>query len=218
MEQDWAQMCYLSCLSCLSLDSVAQTAFAQRLNTTLTASWNTLGQELLQGFGTWLSGQHTKKNGASDDQNRQIKIWPEMPTSIKGIFNFIFGVQTPSKPSQVLISLFVCSWTLYFTSPALPNNCSCFNWSKIESVDFTKDWLKPLCNGETSWKLAHRCVHKNIIYWAVRTKQKPNCTLSKRGIRYFSNKSSAFLLLSNKSNSHWRNSCLSRRLSYKLAK
>ena len=59
---------------------------------------------------------------------------------------------------------------------------------------------------------------KMYIYWAVRTKQKPNCTLSKRGIRYFSNKSSAFLLLSNKSNSHWRNSCLSRRLSYKLAK
>lgn len=59
---------------------------------------------------------------------------------------------------------------------------------------------------------------KMYIHWAVRTKQKPNCTLSKRGIRYFSNKSSAFLLLSNKSNSHWRNSCLSRRLSYKLAK
>ena len=52
MEQDWAQMCYLSCLNCLFLDSVAQTAFAQQLNTMLTASWNTLGQVLLQGFGT----------------------------------------------------------------------------------------------------------------------------------------------------------------------
>ena len=52
MEQDWAQTCYLSCLNCLFLDSVAQTAFAQQLNTMLTTSWNTLGQELLQGFGT----------------------------------------------------------------------------------------------------------------------------------------------------------------------
>lgn len=202
MEQDWAQMCYLSCLNCLFLDSVAQTAFAQQLNTMLTASWNTLGQVLLQEFGTWLSGQHTeKKNGA-----RKIKIWPEMQTLF-----FLFCVQAPSKPSQMLISLFHYFWTLHsiLAPPSLPPQIEIALIGQKSNLfvmgKLSESWHTSVCT-------------KMYIYWAVRTKQKPNCTLSKRGIRYFSNKSSAFLLLSNKSNSHWRNSCLSRRLSYKLAK
>lgn len=192
MEQDWAQMCYLSCLNCLFLDSVAQTAFVQQLNTMLTASWNTLGQELLQGFGTWLSDQHTeKKNGV-----RKIKIWPEMQT----LFFFLFLCASPiqAQPSAGFLFHYLN------TSPA-----------QIE-VALISQKLNQRCLRKTGQnlyvmgKLPESCVCKK---WAVRTKQKPNCTLSKRGIRYFSNKSSAFLLLSNKSNSHWRNSCLSRRLS-----
>ena len=142
MEQDWAQMCYLSCLNCLFLDSVAQTAFAQQLNTMLTASWNTLGQELLQGFGTWLSGQHTEKKMAPEKLKSGLKC--------KHFFSF-FCVQAPSKPSQMLISLFHYFWTLH-SIPAPPTNWNCFNWSKIE----------PFCNGETLRKLAHRCVYKNV--------------------------------------------------------
>ena len=146
MEQDWAQTCYLSCLNCLFLDSVAQTAFAQQLNTMLTASWNTLGQVLLQEFGTWLSGQHTeKKKKAPEKLKSGLKC--------KHFFSF-FCVQAPSKPSQMLISLFHYFWTLHSipTPPPPPTNWNCFNWSKIE----------PFCNGETLRKLAHRCVYKNV--------------------------------------------------------
>ena len=184
MEQDWAQMCYLSCLNCLFLDSVAQTAFAQRLNTTLTASWNTLGQELLQGFGTWLSDQHTEKKLVLGKLKSGLKC--------KHFFSF-FCVQAPSKPSQMLISFF-------FPPPQI-------------EIAFIGQKLNLFVMGKLSESWHTSVCTKMYIYWAVRTKQKPNCTLSKRGIRYFSNKSSAFLLLSNKSNSHWRNSCLSRRLS-----
>ena len=202
MEQDWAQMCYLSCLNCLFLDSVAQTAFAQQLNTMLTASWNTLGQELLQGFGTWLSDQHTEKKIGV----RKIKIGPEIQT----LFFFFFCVQAPSKPSQVLVFLF----HYLNTSPASPLPPPPTH-TQIEVALISQklnQWSlrKTGQNLYVMGKLPESCVCKK---WAVRTKQKPNCTLSKRGIRYFSNKSSAFLLLSNKSNSHWRNSCLSRRLS-----
>ena len=144
MEQDWAQMCYLSCLNCLFLDSVAQTAFAQQLNTMLTASWNTLGQELLQGFGTWLSGQHTEKKMAPEKLKSGLKC--------KHFFSF-FCVQAPSKPSQMLISLFHYFWTLHsIPAPPPPTNWNCFHWSKIE----------PFCNGETLRKLAHKCVYKNV--------------------------------------------------------
>ena len=201
MEQDWAQMCYLSCLNCLFLDSVAQTAFAQQLNTMLTASWNTLGQELLQEFGTWLSGQHTeKKNGA-----RKIKIWSEMQTLF-----FLFLSASPFQAQQnfvFFVSLFF-NTSFYPCPPPPPQIKIALIGQKLNLFvmgKLSESWHTGVCT-------------KMYIYWAVRTKQKPNCTLSKRGIRYFSNKSSAFLLLSNKSNSHWRNSCLSRRLSYKLAK
>lgn len=67
----------------------------------------------------------------------------------KHFFSF-FCVQAPSKPSQMLISLFHYFWTLH-SIPAPPTNWNCFNWSKIE----------PFCNGETLRKLAHRCVYKN---------------------------------------------------------
>ena len=146
MEQDWAQMCYLSCLNCLFLDSVAQTAFAQQLNTMLTASWNTLGQELLQGFGTWLSDQHTeKKNGA-----RKIKIWPKEQT----LFFFFFFCASPfqAQPNiDFFVSLFL-NTSFYPCPPPPPTNWNCFNWSKIE----------PFWNGETLRKLAHKCVYKNV--------------------------------------------------------
>ena len=200
MEQDWAQMCYLSCLNCLFLDSVAQTAFAQQLNTMLTASWNTLGQELLQGFGTWLSDQHTEKKLV-----RKIKIGPEIQT----LFFFFFCVQAPSKPSQVLVFLF----HYLNTSPASPLPPHTHTQIEVALISQKLNQRSLRKTGQNLYvmgKLPESCVCKK---WAVRTKQKPNCTLSKRGIRYFSNKSSAFLLLSNKSNSHWRNSCLSRRLS-----
>ena len=126
----------------------------------------------------------------------------------KHFFSF-FCVQAPSKPSQMLISLFHYFWTLHsIPTPPPPQIEIALIGQKLNLFvmgKLSESWHTGVCT-------------KMYIYWAVRTKQKPNCTLSKRGIRYFSNKSSAFLLLSNKSNSHWRNSCLSRRLSYKLAK
>ena len=200
MQQDWAQMCYLSCLNCLFLDSVAQTAFAQQLNTMLTASWNTLGQVLLQEFGTWLSGQHTEKKKGT----RKIKIWSEMQTLF---FFFLCASPFQAQPNvDFFVSLFLN--TSFYPCPPPPQIEIALIGQKLNLFvmgKLSESWHTGVCT-------------KMYIYWAVRTKQKPNCTLSKRGIRYFSNKSSAFLLLSNKSNSHWRNSCLSRRLSYKLAK
>ena len=145
-----------------------------------------------------------KKNGV-----RKIKIWPEMQTLF--FFSF-FCVQAPSKPSQMLVFLF----HYLNTSPASslpPPPPPTHTKIKVALISQKLNQWSLRKTGQNLYvmgKLPESCVCKK---WAVRTKQKPNCTLSKRGIRYFSNKSSAFLLLSNKSNSHWRNSCLSRRLS-----
>lgn len=139
-----------------------------------------------------------KKNGA-----RKIKIWSEMQTLF---FFFLCASPFQAQPNvDFFVSLFLN--TSFYPCPPpqieialIGQKLNLFVMGKL-----SESWHTGVCT-------------KMYIYWAVRTKQKPNCTLSKRGIRYFSNKSSAFLLLSNKSNSHWRNSCLSRRLSYKLAK
>ena len=206
MEQDWAQMCYLSCLNCLFLDSVAQTAFAQQLNTMLTASWNTLGQELLQGFGTWLSDQHTEKKLVLGKLKSGLKY--------KHFFFSFFVCKPLPSPAKCWFFCFII-WTLHLPLLSPPHTHTQIEVALISQKLNQWSLRKTGQNLYVMGKLPESCVCKK---WAVRTKQKPNCTLSKRGIRYFSNKSSAFLLLSNKSNSHWRNSCLSRRLSYKLAK
>ena len=140
-----------------------------------------------------------KKNGA-----RKIKIWSEMQTLF---FFFLCASPFQAQPNvDFFVSLFLN--TSFYPCPPPPQIEIALIGQKLNLFvmgKLSESWHTGVCT-------------KMYIYWAVRTKQKPNCTLSKRGIRYFSNKSSAFLLLSNKSNSHWRNSCLSRRLSYKLAK
>ena len=155
MEQDWAQMCYLSCLNCLFLDSVAQTAFAQQLNTMLTASWNTLGQELLQGFGTWLSGQHTeKKNGA-----RKIKIWPEMQTLF---FLFLCASPFQAQPNvDFFVSLFLN--TSFYPCPPPPQIEIALIGQKLNLFvmgKLSESWHTGVC---TKMLWLYRCVYKNVL-------------------------------------------------------
>lgn len=155
MEQDWAQMCYLSCLNCLFLDSVAQTAFAQQLNTMLTASWNTLGQELLQGFGTWLSGQHTeKKNGA-----RKIKIWPEMQTLF---FLFLCASPFQAQPNvDFFVSLFL-NTSFYPCPPPPPQIEIALIGQKLNLFvmgKLSESWHTGVC---TKMLWLYRCVYKNV--------------------------------------------------------
>lgn len=154
MEQDWAQMCYLSCLNCLFLDSVAQTAFAQQLNTMLTASWNTLGQELLQGFGTWLSGQHTeKKNGA-----RKIKIWSEMQTLF---FFFLCASPFQAQPNvDFFVSLFLN--TSFYSCPPPPQIEIALIGQKLNLFvmgKLSESWHTGVC---TKMLWLYRCVYKNV--------------------------------------------------------
>ena len=129
----------------------------------------------------------------------------------KHFFFFLFFVCKPlPSPAKCWFFCFII-WTLHLPllSPPPPPHTKI----KVALISQKLNQWSLRKTGQNLYvmgKLPESCVCKK---WAVRTKQKPNCTLSKRGIRYFSNKSSAFLLLSNKSNSHWRNSCLSRRLS-----
>ena len=133
---------------------------------------------------------------------RKIKIGPEIQT----LFFFLF---LSASPFQAQPSVGTLHLPLLLPPPP-PHTHTQIEVALISQKLNQWSLRKTGQNLYVMGKLPESCVCKK---WAVRTKQKPNCTLSKRGIRYFSNKSSAFLLLSNKSNSHWRNSCLSRRLS-----